>query len=105
MTFVPRTTAQTVNKRGAGAGCVLCGAGMNNRGIRLKVLQEQPRGHDGPLRGGIVILDVGDNTHSQSLQAVLGRVTDAEEVVRIIRQRHPGCVSVVNANILVREEG
>ena len=48
---------------------------------------------------------MGDNTHSQSLQAVLGRVTDAEEVVRIIRQRHPGCVSVVNANILVREEG
>jgi hypothetical protein len=105
MTFAPHATAQRVNKRGAAAGCVLAGAGLNNRGLRLKVLQEQLRGNDGPLRGGFVILDVGDNTHSQPLQALLGRVTDAAEVVRIIRQRHAGCVNVANANILVREEG
>jgi hypothetical protein len=35
---------------------------------------------------------------------LLGRTTNAEEVVRLIRREHPGCVSIVNANILVLEE-
>jgi hypothetical protein len=50
------------------------------------------------------ILDVGDNNHSPFLEALLGQVTDADKVLRVIRQQHPQCVNVVNANILVVEE-
>jgi hypothetical protein len=64
------------------------------------VLQDQTRGHEGAIRGRFVILDVGDNMHSRSLEALLHSVTDAQEVAGVIRGRHPGCVNVANANIL-----
>jgi hypothetical protein len=67
-------------------------------------LQEQARGHDGPIRGRFVILGVGDNKHSPALAALLGRATDAGEVLALIRREHEACVSVVNTNILVVEE-
>ena len=51
-----------------------------------------------------VILDAGDNMHSASLGPLLRRVTDAAEVLGIIRRGHPGCVHVANANILVVEQ-
>src|SRR5438552_2387619 len=86
MTVMRRTGWRTVNKHGAVAGCVLRGAGTNNQGLRLRILQEQARGNDGPLKGGFVILDVGDNKHSQSLAGLLQQVTDAEEVLGVIRQ-------------------
>ncbi len=85
------------------AGRVLCGCGSNNQGMRLRVLQAQVRGHDGPVQGAFVILDVGDNIHSQALQGLLHRTTDAAEVLGIIRRQHAGCVNVANANILVLE--
>ena len=103
MTFVRRTRLRTVNKHGAVAGCVFLGVGLNNQGLRLRVLQEQARGNGGPLQGGFVILDVGDNKHSRSLAGLLQRVTDAEEVLGVIRQLYAGCVNVANANILALE--
>ena len=103
MTYIRYEKSRMVHKRGAVAGCVLRGSGLNNQGLRLRVSQEQARGNDGPIKGSFVILDVGDNMHSQSLRALLQRVTNAAEVIGIIRQHHPGCVNVANANILVPE--
>ena len=93
-----------VSQTGAKTGCILCGAAPNNTGLRLRLLQDQPKGQGGPIGGSFQILDVGNNKHSEFLEGLLGRTTDAEEVVRLIRREHPGCVSIVNANILVREE-
>jgi hypothetical protein len=104
MSFLGQTRVnRSVHRSGAATGCVLRGSSGNNWGLRLRVLQEQPRGHDGPLRGPFVILDVGDNKHSQALGGLAGRVTDAAEVLRAIRRLHPGCVSVANTNILSLE--
>jgi hypothetical protein len=94
----------SVKHSGAVAGCVLRGIVPNNRGLRLRVLHDQARGTDGPLRGPFVILDVGDNKHSPSLLAVVGRQTDAAEVLGLLRGRHPGCVSVANTGILAVEQ-
>jgi len=94
-----------VSQTGAKTGCILCGAAPNNTGLRLRILQGQPKGQGGPIGGPFQILDVGNNKHSEFLQDLLGRTTDAEEVVRLIRREYPGCVSIVNANILVLEEG
>ncbi|HEV3261929.1 MAG TPA: hypothetical protein VG013_34075 [Gemmataceae bacterium] len=93
-----------VNASGASAGCILRGSGLNNQGLRLRVLQEQPRGHDGGIQGNFVILDVGNNLHSPALKALLQKVTDAEEVLEIIRQRHASCVNIANTNILALEQ-
>jgi hypothetical protein len=93
-----------VNRCGASAGSVVCGAGLNNQGLRVKLLQEQVRGHDGGVLGGFVILDVGDNMHSPCLEALLHQETNAAEVLGIIRREHAGCVSIVNTNILISEE-
>ena len=92
-----------VSKCGASAGQVLCGCGLSNRGLRLRVSEEQPRGAGGPIRGAFVILDAGDNKHSAALLPLLGLDTDAAEVTALIRLRYPGCVSVANANILAPE--
>ena len=94
----------TLNTCGASAGSVLCGSGLNNQGLRLQVSQEQPRGNEGAINGGFVILDVGTNMHSQSLNALLNRMTDGAEVLSVIRQQHAGCVNIANANILVLEQ-
>jgi hypothetical protein len=100
---IRKTSPRSVNKSGAIAGAVLCGCGHKNGGLRLRVLQDQRLGDGGPIEGRFVILDVGDNMHAQSLQPLLQRVTNAGEVLGIIRQEHPGCVSVANTNILVLE--
>jgi hypothetical protein len=102
---VTRTKVPTVNRGGAAAGSVLCGASPGNQGLRLRVLEEQARGNDGPLQGGFVILDAGDNKHSDALASLLHRVTDAREVLALIRRGHAGCVSVANANVLALEPG
>ena len=103
MTFRRPPRSRTVSTLGAVAGSVLCGAGVNNRGLRLRVFQDQEKGHDGPIRGLFVILDAGSNMHSPALADLLHSETDAQEVLGIIRERHPGCVSVANANILAPE--
>ena len=103
MQFHRKSRAESVEARGAAAGSVVYGAGANNLGIRIRVLCEQPKRHSGALRGAFVILDAGDNKHSHALLALLGRETDAAEVLRVSRRDFPSCVSVANANILVPE--
>jgi hypothetical protein len=103
MSFLRPIRPLPVHKSGAAAGCVLRGSAPNNRGFRLKVLQGQARDTDGPIQGRFVILDAGDNKHSESLEALVGEVTDAKEVLQALRRLHPGCVSVANTNILVLE--
>jgi hypothetical protein len=99
------TVAQTGAQTGAKAGSVLRGTVERNKGLRVCISQDQPRGHSGPLRGPFEILDAGDNPHAAALEGLLGKATGAGEVLRVIRQGHRACVSVVNANILVLESG
>ena len=58
----------------------------------------------GPVVGPFVILAAGDNDFSLLLSGLLGRPTDAAEVLHAIRRRHKSCVSVVNANALTAEK-
>jgi hypothetical protein len=102
MDFRPRNT---VDKVGAPTGCILHGAARHNKGLRLRIFRDQTRGHGGPIQGPFEILDVGDNKHSPFLEALLGGPTDAEEVLRTIRQGFANCVSVVNANVLTVDRG
>jgi hypothetical protein len=95
--------AQSAETRGAAAGSVLRGTRSHNHGLRLRVLHDHPRG-GGPIKGGFVILDAGDNMHAHLLARMVGGVTTADEVLRIIRRGCPGCVSVVNASILAPDE-
>jgi hypothetical protein len=103
--FLRQKRQITVAQTGAKAGSVLRGAVERNKGLRVCISQDQPRGHSGPLRGPFEILDVGDNPHAAALDGLLGGATEAGEVLRVIRQGHRACVSVVNANILVLESG
>jgi hypothetical protein len=100
MSVARATRPRTVCDQGAAAGCVLCGTGLHNQGLRLRISQDQAKGHGGPITGSFRILDVGDNKHSPLLATLLHRATDATEVLATIRRQHPACVSVVNANIL-----
>ena len=93
----------TVNHVGAKAGCILCGAVRQNKGLRLRIFHDQPPGHGGAIRGRFEILDAGDNKHSPLLAGLVGGATDAGEVLRVIRNEHEMCVSAVNANILTVE--
>jgi hypothetical protein len=56
-----KSRAQSVEARRTAAGSVVQSAGANSRGLRIRVLCEQPRGHSGARRGAFVILDVCDN--------------------------------------------
>jgi hypothetical protein len=93
----------TVSERGSAARCVLCGSGVGNKGVRVRPAQEQVRGHGGGITGRFVLLDAGDNVHSQALEALVNQETDAAEVLAAIRRERAGCVSVVNANALTTE--
>ena len=103
MRFLRQKGQITVAQTGAKAGSVLRGAVERNKGLRVCISQDQPPGHTGPLCGPFEILDAGDNPHAVALEGLLGKATEAGEVLRIIRQGHPACVSVVNANILTAE--
>jgi hypothetical protein len=74
-----------------------------NQGLRLQVLEPQARGGAGPIKGRFVLLDAGDNKHAGALRELVGQVTDAQEVLRLIRETSPACLSVVNTNILALE--
>jgi len=93
----------TLPNRGADAGCVLRGVVRGNHGLRLRVLEPQPRGGAGPIRGRFVLLEAGDNRHADSLRGLEGQVTDAEEVLRVIRAAKQACLSVVNGKGLMPE--
>jgi hypothetical protein len=92
-----------VSDTGARNGCILRGFVPHNEGLRLRLLQDQPKGVTGPIQGRFDILDVGNNKHATSLLQLLGATTDAEEVLLLLRRSSPACVSVVNANILTVE--
>jgi hypothetical protein len=94
----------TVHATGAPAGSVLTGTVAWNQGLRLRVAQTQPRSIGGPIEGPFDILDAGDGKHAGALRPLLGRATDAAEVLRVIRRQFPQCVNVVNANILMVEK-
>jgi hypothetical protein len=94
----------TVDQSGAAAGSILLGSGLNNQGLRLRVLQEQAKGKGGAVTGGFVILDVGNNMYSESLKSLLQKETDADRVMDAIRRRHGGCANAANKNILVLEQ-
>ena len=93
----------TVKQRGASAGSILQGVSPNNKGLRLRVQDEQPRGQDGPIRGNFTILDVGDNKHAASLYALQGQTTNAQQVLAAIRVESAACVNVANTNLLIQE--
>jgi len=101
--FPPRKSIRSVGRSGADADAVLCGVAEHNQGIRLRVLQAQARGNEGPIQGPFVLLDAGNNRHSAVLEPLLNQATDAAQVVTLLRQKHPNCVNVVNANSLVLE--
>src|SRR5437879_127310 len=75
--FKPRNA---VSQTGAKRGLILGGATDANRGLRLRILQDQPRGVGGPISGPFYILSAGDNKHAESLSTLLGQATDAAEV-------------------------
>jgi hypothetical protein len=93
----------TIAGRGANAGSILRGASQSNQGMRLRIAEPQPKGCLGPIKGRFVILDTGDNKHADILSGLVGRETNAEEVLQLIREASPSCVSVVNVNILTLE--
>src|SRR5581483_5204548 len=103
MIYIPKRKSSVVNRCGAPAGAILLGTGRNNLGLRLQILQDQPRGSEGALQGRFVILDTGTNLHSEALRELLHRPTDAQEVLFFIRREHPCCINVVNVNSLVVE--
>jgi len=90
------STTKRLERSGAKAGTVLSGVAAHNQGLRVKLLQDQPSGGLGPIEGPFEILEAGDNKHFAALSALRGKVTDAQEVLQVIRATHPGCVSVVN---------
>jgi hypothetical protein len=94
---------KTVDRTGALAGSVLRGINPNNRGLRLRILYEQARGDGGPVTGGVVLLDAGDNKHATVLEGILHQLTDAATILGVVRRVAPECVSVANKNSLVDE--
>jgi hypothetical protein len=97
-------SVRTIANHGANAHSVLRGVAPTNQGLRLQILEQQAKGGLGPIKGRFVILATGDNKHADALSGLVGEVTDAQEVLRLIREGSPSCVSVVNTNILALEE-
>src|SRR4051794_5502245 len=96
--------SKPVSKHGAPANALLRGSGISNQGLLVRVLQEQPRGKDGPIEGSLIIVDAGRNRHTQALLSFVNRISDSQELLQVIRRDHPACVNVVNANILALAE-
>jgi hypothetical protein len=103
MVFPIAKYRNAVNRLGAEPGSVLRGVADNNQGLRLRSTQAQARGHDGPIEGPFVIVDAGTNRHSEILSTLLHKETNAQEVLVLLRRKHPACVNVVNANSLIVE--
>jgi hypothetical protein len=97
-------TLKAVCRTGAKTGSVLEGMAKNNKGLRLRIMEDQVRSPGGPISGGFHILDVGKNKYSKCLETHVGQATDADQVVRTLRQEYPQCVNIVNSNILVLEQ-
>jgi hypothetical protein len=99
-----RPPINRVSDTGAQSGSVLLGLASQNEGLRLRILQDQPRGAAGAIKGPFEILNVGNNKHAVSLRELLGQITDAKEVITVLRRSYHACVSVVDVDMLVVEE-
>ncbi|MEI7686996.1 MAG: hypothetical protein WCL32_18410 [Planctomycetota bacterium] len=104
MMFPLAKPQRSVGRLGAEANAILRGTGEHNRGLVVRASQPQARGHEGPIQGSFVILEAGDNRHSDTLSGLLNREITAQEVLKLIRSKHPACVNVVNANSLTTDE-
>ena|SRR5438067_1279065 len=100
---MPHRTYPVVSRFGATAGSVLRGVGLNNHGLRLRIAVDQPPGRMGSLYGRFVLLEPGDSVHAPSLGPLVGRETDADEVLSLIRKTRPASVNVANANSMIVE--
>lgn len=89
-----------VSHCGAPAGSLLCGVARHNRGLRIRVLQEQEPGYEGMIQGRFVLLAAGDNPRAPALAPLLRRETDAAEVLAVLRRTSPQCVNIVHTRIL-----
>src|SRR5437762_2730767 len=103
MLFPIAKPQRSVGRLGAEPDSVLRGVGDNNLGLLLRSTQAQARGHDGPIQGTFVIIDAGTNRHSETLSVLLHKETNAQEVLALLRRKHPTCVNVVNASSLTVE--
>ena len=103
MLFPHAKPQRSVGRLGAEADSILRGVAENNQGLLLRLSQAQSRGHDGPIEGPFVIFDAGVNRHTETLIPLLNKVTNAQEVLALLRQKHPTCVNVVNASTLTVE--
>jgi len=103
MLFPVAKSQSSVGRLGAEPGSVLRGVADNNLGLLLRSSQAQARGHDGPIQGPFVIFDTGTNRHSETLAELLHKETNAQEVLALLRRKHPTCVNVVNASALTVE--
>lgn len=104
MMFPLAKPQRSVGRLGAEANAVLRGIGEHNRGLVVRSTEAQARGHDGPIQGPFVIIDVGDNRHSDTLAGLVNKQTTAQEVLKLLRSKHPACVNVVNANSLTTDD-
>jgi hypothetical protein len=95
----------SVADTGAESGCILRGAKPYNKGLRLRIYQDQAKGNPGPIQGSFQILQTGDNKHAAVLGDLLGMSLDSSGLLHLLRRAHPQCVNVVNANALVVEKG
>ena len=94
---------KNVSRTGASAGMVLRGITRSNHGFRVRILQDQPPGNWGIIAGSFIILDAGQNMHSEALQPLVGQTLDAAGLLQVIRREHPTCVNIVNGRIVAAE--
>jgi hypothetical protein len=97
------TSIFSVREGGAKAGAYLRGCGMNNQGLRLHIHEEQMPGKDGPITGPFMIVDAGENKYSLALKPFLHQVTNAAELLKVLRSHSPIFLHVANMNILTVE--
>jgi hypothetical protein len=81
--------ARTVAAHGANAHSVLRGVALGNHGLRLQILEQQPKSGLGPIKGRFVLLDAGDNKHADALRGLVGDVTDARRCSVSFASRAP----------------
>ena len=75
---------------GAKTGSLARGLRKGNRGLILKLLQDQPVHENGWVKGRFVVLEAGDGTYGAYLKAFVGRTVTVGEI-------QPGLLEAINA--------
>ncbi len=102
-----KTPPGTVKETGAKAGDILVGHGSKslNRGMRIKVHRDQPKGEGGRIVGSFDLLGSGNGTYASYLEEFVGQsFHNAEELLHAIQAK--GAVKathLLNRNCLRRE--